>query len=84
MKHSGITVNGQPLEDFLKDELTTELKSAVDEVIKKLKSSTIKQRTTQRKAIYSGRGVGKPKGLKRAKIYTREEIDRLNAERKQA
>jgi hypothetical protein len=76
---SGITVNGQPLEDLLKDEEIVDIRI---EVTTRLKEKIVRASApgTKRRGTGSGRGAGNP-GVKRGRRLTQEEVAEENRKR---
>lgn len=75
---SGITLDGVPLKEIVKEETGNQAVQVANQTAWELSQQTKKVQGSRYKGVGSGRGPGKPKGLKRARVYSEEEIAELN------
>jgi hypothetical protein len=77
-----ITVNGQSLEEFLKEEVGMEATAVRIDIVCKLSKAVavVNAPKTKRKGIGSGRGAGNP-GVRKGRVFTREEVEAENLRR---
>lgn len=75
-----ITVNGQPLSEFLEDALHQEIEGVRVNILVKLNQAVHHSPKTARGGTGSGRTKGNP-GVRRARVLSRQEVEQENARR---
>lgn len=77
-----ITVNGEPLSEFVAKEMGIEITEMRIQILGKLSKQVSKANApkTKRPGIGSGRGSGNP-GVKKARVFSKEEVEAENRRR---
>jgi hypothetical protein len=76
-----ITVNGQPLSEFIGEELAVEIEGIRVDVIAKITKSVVHSRPPKHApGLRTGRKAGNP-GVRKPRVFKKEEVDAENLRR---